>query len=595
MSKLHIFTFSPVQGFIENSRKLRDLFVSSLLISKLTEKLIEHIKTQGEVIYPIDPVEGLSRGVANYNNRVVFIAERDMCDELKEEFFDYLRFIGRQVLGSLGVEQQIASIALEQLVNYFVPFCVCKDFINKERWLEQLGINKEEHKLKDLNDYACTYDLAERELGILKTFRPYKGEVFSHTHEGKYPDGCTLCGERPHLPMDWDKLRQKIRYQLEDHERLCGVCLIKRFLYLYPELEKRAFPSVSDIAGLKFKEKLKEAFEKEENKHMYRRLIDILYTIGKPKDLTDYSMDYFVPEEVKRLKEEAPEEDKSLFEKLLNTLEEIYERKILKRPKNNYFAIVLSDGDKIGDWLAIDSEQRDKALTQDFHKEFSQRLSEYAREVYNYASSKKFSYEVVYAGGDDFMALAHPWDIFELLKVLNHTFKCKVNPKATISAGVVIGHEKEDLRYLLRQVRIAEKNAKNKAGRNAFCIRVITRGGAPVEFCAKWDGEGLSILEELVNMFKQEALGDGTVYDLREIYYSNLGKNSEGITKALLKRLMKRRLDTQKLGKDLKVEEFVERLMCSTRSDLDSLVSLFYIARFIAKREDHEVLQNSTL
>lgn len=45
MSTYTAITFSPVQGFIEKSRKLRDLFGASLILSHLSKKLVEAAKS----------------------------------------------------------------------------------------------------------------------------------------------------------------------------------------------------------------------------------------------------------------------------------------------------------------------------------------------------------------------------------------------------------------------------------------------------------------------------------------------------------------------------------------------------------------------
>jgi hypothetical protein len=83
---LHIFTFSPVQGFISNSRRLSDLYHSSLLLSTLTkslmEKLIKDLNT--EIIYPVLVENG--QGLANYPNRIVFLADKCICKDVIKNF-----------------------------------------------------------------------------------------------------------------------------------------------------------------------------------------------------------------------------------------------------------------------------------------------------------------------------------------------------------------------------------------------------------------------------------------------------------------------------------------------------------------------------
>ena len=48
-------SFAPVQGFIEKSRKLRDLYGASLILSYLSQKIVEKAKKhlgEGSVISP---------------------------------------------------------------------------------------------------------------------------------------------------------------------------------------------------------------------------------------------------------------------------------------------------------------------------------------------------------------------------------------------------------------------------------------------------------------------------------------------------------------------------------------------------------------
>jgi CRISPR-associated protein Cmr2 len=53
MPEYTAISFAPVQGFIEKSRKLRDLFGASLILSHLSSKLVAKAKCLGfEVISP---------------------------------------------------------------------------------------------------------------------------------------------------------------------------------------------------------------------------------------------------------------------------------------------------------------------------------------------------------------------------------------------------------------------------------------------------------------------------------------------------------------------------------------------------------------
>ncbi len=61
--------------------------------------------------------------------------------------------------------------------------------------------------------------------------------------------------------------------------------------------------------------------------------------------------------------------------------------------------------------------------------------------------------------------------------------------KATASAGAVIAHHSAPLGAVLRQLRDAEKQAKNQGGRDAFTVRVLKRSGGMVELVSRWFGD----------------------------------------------------------------------------------------------------------
>ncbi|MEA5506386.1 type III-B CRISPR-associated protein Cas10/Cmr2 [Halotia wernerae UHCC 0503] len=63
VSKYTAITFAPVQGFIEKSRKLRDLYGASLILSYLSQKLVKEAKRTTTVISPAIP--NLQKGMPN--------------------------------------------------------------------------------------------------------------------------------------------------------------------------------------------------------------------------------------------------------------------------------------------------------------------------------------------------------------------------------------------------------------------------------------------------------------------------------------------------------------------------------------------------
>ncbi|MDQ7083098.1 MAG: hypothetical protein Q9N34_09280 [Aquificota bacterium] len=112
----------------------------------------------------------------------------------------------------------------------------------------------------------------------MKSWRPYRG-LMDETPMGEdtvsraYPDGCTMCGERLHLAINWKEkdriFNEEVARHIKDSERLCGVCLVKRFAVKFCKEDlglgedRWHYPSTEEIAGIRFKEKLKEEIEKD--------------------------------------------------------------------------------------------------------------------------------------------------------------------------------------------------------------------------------------------------------------------------------------------------------------------------------------------
>lgn len=616
---LHIFTFSPVQGFISNSRRLSDLYHSSLLLSTLTENLMKVIKDLStEIIYPVLVEDG--QGLANYPNRIVFLADKCMCEDVIKNFQELwegiYETILRKVLDKVSISKEEREKIEEQaklhLENYFRAYCECTNSEELEKWKEKLKQNLG----KDYDDYAVAYDWTERKLGALKSKKHYEPLMDAYTYNGgKHPDGCTLCGERAHLAVDWKKLKEslqedkrkdnirRISHYLKEGEKLCGVCLVKRFAFYC--LGRRTFPSVHDIANAKFKEELKDFEQKYPD--LASRLKFLLQDYmgeEKPRDhLWEYNAELFDIKELERTKMEEGDPN-NVIDKLIRELRCIYNCKFLSEPSKNYFAIIISDGDSIGDWLGLKSERRKDKLERAFHEKFSKALSNYAREIKSLESKEKFGLRIVYAGGDDVLAVADLREFLDFAEKLNPAFEEKVGENASVSAGIVIGHQKDNLAYLLNEARKAEKKAKSVEGKSAFCTTVIPRGGGPVSFWAKW--EFLSLFKDTIEYFEKEIIGDRTVYDIKEIaskFEASEEKPTE-IVLALLRGMLKRRVDENKLKEHLGKEKraFIEEYLLQLRklleiSDLENLANLFYTARFIAKErreKRHETVGANT-
>ncbi len=82
---------------------------------------------------------------------------------------------------------------------------------------------------------------------------------------------------------------------------------------------------------------------------------------------------------------------------------------------------------------------------------------------------------------------------------------------ATASCGAVIAHYQTPLSVALRELRAAEQRAKNDGGRDAFSLTVLKRSGGSLRFTAKW-GEPLRLMNRLTCFLADPAVSRRAAY-----------------------------------------------------------------------------------
>jgi len=603
--KLLIFTFSPVQGFISTARKPRDLFTGSYIISYLTKELITRSGLKNNVVFP--RIKDEEESLANYANKFVAIVDKCVCEELKETFKEIWKEIYESVWEGLNLKLSDKGKVYEQFLkhveNYFSVFCECRDLVNKKEWKRILEISGKDVERIDGDEYAFTYDLTERVLGAKKSWRPYKGIIDDAVYKDengkdKYPDGCTMCGERLHLAIDWkkkDEIFGDYTYQIRKNEKLCGVCLVKRFAVKFSFKnkaikEKWNFPSTEEIAGIKFKQKLKGIIKQDKElegilRSLYTKIVKTPYIVKSLglEGVLQIDSELFRKEAWEGLYKEA-EYLKEYKREIEEAYEYLKERNI--EHKNPYYAILISDGDSIGDWLGIRSTIRKDRLSEEFHKEFSKKLSEYAKEV---SSINEFPVQIVYAGGDDLMAFMHPADVVNFAhksaELFSNKFKEYALKQPSISAGIIITHAKMSLQKSLEEARKLEKKSKeNVEGKGAVSVGVLTRNGSLTFFSSKW--EDLNTFYTFKNSFKDGKLGTNFAYEFRN--FEEVILKDEKVFASLLKRELKRKVQNKDwenlFSEAMKFLENTKNYLKEV-NPVKNFIDMLYVAKFIAQRE----------
>jgi len=473
--------------------------------------------------------------------------------------------------------------------------------------------------------YSLLLELLEKLLGARKSVRDF--------YQLEQPgEKCHLCGEFEVLDIDWEKLSPKY---VRQGERLCGVCLTKRF---FPEIIKDEFglsedavkfPSTSEMASIGEKRRLNDKIKKifEEEFRNFRKIIkgknnnkELPSSISVPKLENDplceidgeflmtenYTEEHFVRNYGLRVSEED-------FQNVLNFL------KLNQINPSKYYAILQMDGDHIGKWLRGEfnpkikdtihnkvvevlisySEGEDRRKIEEIlcakhptspsiHQAFSRRLSNFAiNEVRKIVEEEHYG-KLVYAGGDDVLALLPIEEVLKCAYNLQEKYKEILSPKATMSAGILIVHHKYPLYLALKKVQEAGKKMKNIYNRNGFCLVYMSNSGEERECGGNWDLVGF--IEDLICYFKTDKISTTFPYQylqvVESLYETEKNKNLENIKEILRKEL--ERIFLRKKGEKSELKEILERSILPWFEKIENVYNFANIL-IIAKKIAGEV------
>jgi len=298
------------------------------------------------------------------------------------------------------------------------------------------------------------------------------------------------------------------------------------------------------------------------------------------------------------LRDKALGSDPALGEqadKVLDDVEKGVERLFGKKPEA-YYALILMDGDRMGAWIsgseddyrkpyerfwhpkiskAIDERAQNDVLSKYLktlrpssparHMAISGALNAFALALTRYVLEDLYKGKLIYAGGDDVLAMICIDDLLPAMQTLRlcysgvfpegeageHTRQLLGLPSseelkigkghvwlhqegrrtllrtmgrlATASIGAVVAHHMAPLNRVLRVLRQAEKRAKQAGGRNAFAVDVLKRGGGAIQLTCPWGPEeaeslptAMEPLIELRNLMAQKRMSRRAVYLAQE-------------------------------------------------------------------------------
>ena len=248
--------------------------------------------------------------------------------------------------------------------------------------------------------------------------------------------------------------------------------------------------------------------------------------------------------------------------------------------KETYLAVIAMDGDKMGETLS-------KFKTEDEHRKFSSSLAEFANSV-NEIVEKHNGY-LIYAGGDDVLAVVPATEAIYCANELREKFSEKVNGLAA-SAGIAVGHRSVPLQDLVHKAHSAEARAKSNYNRNALAMSVFKRSGEILEWGCKWNSSAFEIYDMMRN-FSEKELSNRFPYKLAELLqpYGTLSAKMKDVAvlefEHAWKRSSSRDMDAEFADA---VSKYLDEVFGKNGNPNDFL-TLFLCETFINRRREGEV------
>lgn len=449
--------------------------------------------------------------------------------------------------------------------------------------------------------YPAVYELAERALSAAKSTRPF-APVLEEGHR------CTLTGEAEWLTDErallglnrkerearsvWGKLAKAKKSWIKPSEHLSAIATLKR---LWPTLfaERVSRLTGGDVRrfvvsthALALSTTLEKLAETSLTVGLSTSQQAALLALASPAAQFD---SVTLPKSLMRKLHRMPHAQQDTLKRLPALLEAELDatdggyhldatlRQLLgdSRPEA-YYALILMDGDRMGGWLAGNEDDyklqyratwhtkvlaemakhdgKDKDLrayldtkrpvSPGRHGAISQALNDFSTRLARHVVEECCKGKLLYAGGDDVLALVAVDDLFDCMQLLRlaysgiapddsmglgqHTGALQtgssksqrklllkngfgllkgrlmtlMGQKATASMGAIVAHHSAPLGMVLRELRAAESRAKNTVrgkdgkgddiNRDAFCLRVLKRGGGEVNVTSPWWKVGIS-------------------------------------------------------------------------------------------------------
>ena len=522
-------SIGPVQGFVAQSRRTRDLWGSSYLLSFLSGHAMHGAaKAGGRIVQPMVDGDPLYRWIGGSRE-----GEAPPIGSLPNHF----------AIETDENARAVADAAVEALEAAWGRVCgaAWKGFVEHTAdagdgteaiWKRQVGVGAFWEILWTVGPVGAAGELLARR----KRWRSHRppdehGDKCAVMHDFQELSGYVRArGRDSGRKQDefWRRVRERLGpLDLRDDERLCAIALVKR---LFPKAAQDAlgwdvdtshWQSTVYIGALPW---IKRAIYVDPGQT--RRYADAIHAcandvlaerrplfagLDKPAagDFPKLDANWFHRESVRSERlcpfaDDAAHDTRGDLDRLLKT---IYDTKDeagrLIGPPSSFYALLLADGDRLGKLIGeLGGDTVGKALTA------------FTREVPKIV--RRHDGVTVYAGGDDMLAMLPAPEALSCAASLADSYRSAFNerPGATLSAAVAFAHVRLPLGSAIAEThRLLDDIAKEANGRDSLAAGVLKPGGLNCQWVTTWtrsrpDGGSTSAVKLLDHL--AACLGSGT-------------------------------------------------------------------------------------
>ncbi|MBU4305524.1 MAG: type III-B CRISPR-associated protein Cas10/Cmr2 [Candidatus Omnitrophica bacterium] len=522
------FSLGPVQSFIATARTVRDLWSGSYLLSWLTAhaavSVYEMSKGEAQFIEPDIQKNPIFKFTLDKSQKKPTESEIELLliPTIPNRFIvevDAVQAdtVRKQIEQAVNEEWKKISDTVRNFLkgkwdNEYPKWDEQWDKQIKHCWDVQISVlpvcDGDVELAKKIGFSKDENDLFKARMFLLGQLNAAQKQIrYYPPHEEKDCNRpkCALCGERSQeIPqgISKDKWKETAKLTADRGERLqtkdcfCAVELVKRFAWAHYfseeqfkcEPHKRRVWDTYTIAAFGW---LKKLIPGEKS---------IFDWVVKCENWNGTWLSWKSPgSHDKDEYEDCPE---TVFDKIKGLRKTAKEKKFPEQPPS-YYAILMLDGDSMGEKLISADEKK--------RKEISKKLTSFAMNDVPKVVKKHLG-QLIYAGGDDVLAMLP----CETALICSRDISSKfggLEPGFTLSGGIAVVHVKHDLQDALDIARKAEKEAKN-AGRNRLALSIVKRSGAPKTAIIGWNQ--IEKFNALLRKFSDEKASDRWLYQLAE-------------------------------------------------------------------------------